>query len=249
MADYGLLQGLGAGLQQLGGSIFKSKVLDKLKEEEAVRAEERAVAREAKKVASQRVIRKGDGTMVRQHLNSQGDLVKEEPVDPYELEKIQREEQKEKSAAEKEGLTVQGLQQKLKLNEMELGNYEEDRGLERRVKEANIRQSEAAATRSLRPDYRETVAEIEAADEPSPGMLANQLVDEYEDLQKEYTSGDDPAMSAQEFREVAQATVLQAARRGVDARVAFTHALRAFKSNKDKKKAAPVLPTNKFKRD
>lgn len=249
MADYGLLQGLGAGLQQLGGSIFKSKVLDKLKEEEAVRAEERAVAREAKKVASQRVIRKGDGTMVRQHLNSQGDLVKEEPVDPYELEKIQREEKKEQAELERAGLAARLGEQKLQLGERELGDYEEDRSLERRAKEANIAQSLASAERSRRPDYRETVAEIEAADEPSPGMLANQLVKEYSDLQKEYTSGDDPAMSAQEFREVAQATVLQAARRGVDARVAFTHALRAFKSNKDKKKAAPVLPTNKFKRD
>ena len=84
--------------------------------------------------------------------------------------------------------------------------------------------------------------------EQSPGSLSNMLVKEYADLGEMYSRTDingkkiadgdtstRPAITEQEFRDIASKVVLEAAKRGIDPRLSLQEAVKAFVRNKKKK--------------
>lgn len=181
--DYGLMAGLGEGLQQLGGSVFKAKFLDKLKEEEALRAEKRAEAKEAAKIAKQNYIQK-DGVWYEQDVNPQGKVVDERLAPQNKVEEFNRKTEKDKAEAQKEALTLRTLEQTLSLNDKKLATFDEDRSLDKRLMEARIgsenRQFTPGAYRSgsgsTRPVY-----EIDGdpvTRKQAEGQLADNIVEE-----------------------------------------------------------------------
>ena len=111
--DWGFLQGLGAGMQELGGSVFKSKFLDKLKEEEEVRKESRAAQRLADKEAttpvSTQFLVNENGRQVVRKLNSMDKLVSERAATQTEIEEINHTKMQRDRAGQKEDLSIKKL--------------------------------------------------------------------------------------------------------------------------------------------
>lgn len=231
------MSGLGDALQMVGGNMMemgKEQRLEKLRQEQEKRAEERdrrkeerAYQRELKKAQGEpRVIDRG-GKKVMQYRNSEGTVVREEEVDAYTLEQLGRQDQKEKYSLDK-------IIQEVELGGKKLRDYDADKALDRRYDEAriatelsareeNIAQAGAAKRRGLE-------GSLTNEQEASVGNLTNQLIKETSDLKAQYTGGDDPEMTAQEYRDVATKVIIEAAKRGVDPRVAFAEALKRYKS-------------------
>lgn len=237
------MSGLGDALQMVGGSLMdmgKEKRLEKMRQEQDARAEERdkrkeerAYQRELKKAQGEpRVVDRG-GKKVMQYRNSEGTVVREEEVDAYTLEQLGRQDQKEK-------LGLDELLQKVELGGKKLRDYDTDKALDRRYDEARI--AERLAARD------ENVAQAGAAgrkglegtltneQEASVGNLTNMLVKETADLKEQYTGGDDPVMTAAEYRDIASKVIIEAGKRGVDPRLSFQNALRGYEAKRAQKR-------------
>lgn len=154
--DYALLEGLGAGLQQVGGSVFKAKFLDKLKEEEEIRKEQRRQEREAAKVAETRVEQGAEGEFWRQDYNAEGKPINERKLaDKTTIDKINQAAAQEKLNTQKQGLEVLLGEKKLALTDRELEDYDEMKALKVQGLEAEIGRKkamgDAALIRATRP--------------------------------------------------------------------------------------------------
>lgn len=141
---------LAAGADYAGKFIMderKTELAERLAKEAEDRAEqrqiareERAATRETKKVASSDVVQK-NGSYIRRNLNAEGDVLKEEPLNPYEIDKLTRENQKESASIEK--LLAETAKAKA-----EAAALPEKYSQERRYNEARI---ESYNRRSARP--------------------------------------------------------------------------------------------------
>lgn len=225
MANYGLLAGLGEGLQQFGGAVFKAKFLDKLKEEEEVRKEERARKRE-ESVVSESKLDPVTGKISR--FNKFGTKIREDQASQAEIDAANRDVEKAKQGIEAGALALAKARR-------EEGYAAEDRELERRKAEAAIGLSEAQAGY-----YRDRGDESAAKAGTTAGGggvedAVDQLIKDNNQLFREYVGGTDEEgrqlMTASEFRDVARQAVKAAAERGVDTRSFFADHLRRYQSH------------------
>ncbi len=194
--DWGFLQGLGAGMQELGGSVFKSKFLDKLKEEEEVRKESRAAQRLADKEAttpvSTQFLVNENGRQVVRKFNSMDKLVSERAATQTEIEEINHTKMQRDRAGQKEDLAIQKLTFEVdsQPEELEMKREAHARGLDQR-------------------DYSNQTSRI-SAERPSAGRggggiesalsapidnetTAIALLEAHKDLASSYTQGGDKA--------------------------------------------------------
>lgn len=231
------MSGLGDALQMIGGNMMqmgKEQMLEEMRMEQENRAEERekrredrAYQRELKKAQGEpRIVDRG-GKRIMQYRNSEGSIIREEEVDAYTLEQLNREDQKEK-------LSLEQISQTVELGGKKLRDYDTDKALDRRYNEARIETELAARQENIAQagaaNRRGIEGNITNEQEASVGSLTNQLIKETSDLKAQYTGGDDPEMTAQEYRDVATKVIIEAAKRGVDPRVAFAEALKRYKS-------------------
>lgn len=229
--NYGLLAGLGEGLQQFGGAVFKAKFLDKLREEESIRAEERAEARKARQVTEKK-LDPTTGTI--KHYNSVGDVIKEVPATAAELDEVKR-------ATRKEELGIEGLVLRNKAAQDEL-DYA---GTERKMKEERHRaqmEQDAAQTDYYRAgSLAKRMASTDSEDSAtrSPEALARELIKQSPELKAQYAGGKEPVMSAQEFEMVAREAIKAAAQRGIDPRSFFAEHLRRYSNTSAAKRFNP----------
>lgn len=237
MADWGLLQGLGAGMQELGGAVFKAKFLDKLKEEEAVRKENRDQQRALAKVARTEMITGPDGMLVEQDFNANGDKINEWRMpSKTKLDAIKHEE-----ATRKQQLTKDALD--IAKGEFEVATQEEAWDLEKGVKNALIGQreasGEAALYRAYNPPSRSgsggsIVDNLTGSDGAvSPDKVAFGFMESPigKGLEKQYTTGDN-ALTFDEYMTVVKGATRIAAAEKKDAMAQIRLALKGAKENK-----------------
>lgn len=229
------MSGLGDALGQVGGMLMgigKQKMLEKLEDEreakrkqDEIAKEERAAARAAKKVKDTRVIQR-DGNYVNQYLNDEGAVLKEEAADPYAVSQIANAQQKDK-------LTLESLVVANEAKQRDLKYYDEDRALERRYKEASIRNLDEPNSRAGGLGSRMG----DASETPSPSQMGIELAKAFPDLRKMYTEGEEPLLTAEEYQHLAQGAVLEAAATKKDAITLFRAALRGRAAQNKAKKA------------
>lgn len=233
MANWGALMGLGEGLTQLGGQVFKAKFLDKLKEEETIRGEKRKEAKDAGTIKEQKYINK-DGVWYEQDVNLNGKVIDERLAPKNKIEEFGRSEQKEKLGIEAQLLGIG----KAKRDESYAA---EDRALD--VEGAKAKIAESAADVRLKDAQAgyyasgggagaKASAEAEAA---GPEDYVQELIKQSADLKKQYTAGKEPKLSPGEFQEAARAAVTEGARRGMDPRQLLAETLRRFERMRAKK--------------
>jgi hypothetical protein len=189
--DWGLMQGIGDGLQQLGGSIYKAKYLDKLKEEEDVRKETRAQKRTDAQVVATRMIAGPDGVPVMQNYNA-----KDEPVGtwrlptPQEIQKVEADKVKIDQDQQIRDMTIDEAVWKQ-------GNRDADRALDIREKEASI-ESKLTSGRAdvirAQNSYRTGSGRGGGIDSSMTGPIDNEttaqaLLTEHSELANSYTQG------------------------------------------------------------
>ena len=163
-----------------------------------------------------------DGKKLYQYKNSEGRTINEEEVDPFTLSRLNREQSADQASLESTLLGNKKLQK-------ELDYFDAD--------QARDAEYDAARTGAENRRYTGTGTggggrsiETTLTPEQSPGSLSNLLVKEFPDLQEQYTKGDKPEMTKQEFRDIAAKVVIEAAKRGVDPRLSFQEALKRYKS-------------------
>lgn len=225
----GFLEGLGAGLSEIGGAVFKSKVLDKLREEEETRKEERKAAREAKEVKETKLEDLGGGKWVRRSYNANGDMIREDAAAANDILAAE-------NAAKKERLGLENLLLTQQKSQKELDAFDTDTALDRRYKEARIKQAEADAAYDLGLG-RQTGSRGRKEDEPKGFEdSVDEFVKDNKNLYDEYvksTDEDDTKyMTASEFRNVAREAVKAAAARRTDPRSFFSEHLRLYVQDK-----------------
>lgn len=233
------MSGLGDALQMVGGSMMemgKEQRLEKLRQEQEARAEERDKRKEDRAYQRQlrqaqgepRIVDRG-GKRVMQYRNAEGNIIREEEVDAYTLEQLNREDQKEKVSLDK-------IVQEVELGGKKLRDYDSDRALDTQYRQAQI--DERLAARD------ENVAQAGAAnrrgldgqlstDSASDSALAVELANSLPDLKKQYTEGDEPTLTAEEYHHLAQGSIIEAEKRGVDAVTLFRAALRGRAKQKE----------------
>lgn len=106
MADWGILSGLGAGLQQFGGMISenaKSELEQKLALEREARYEKRMIDRENRQLAQfgREKLEKRNGAWYKVRLNKADEEMDATPASQSDIERLNRDEQKEKASLEK----------------------------------------------------------------------------------------------------------------------------------------------------
>lgn len=224
MASYGLLAGLGAGLQEIGGSIFKAKVLDKLREEEEVRAEERKAAREAKQVKETRLEDKGGGNWVKRSYNSLGDVVREDVAPANEIEAAVAAAEKVRRDKEKDELDIQASRKALE-------NYDADKTLARRKVESEIAENDAQAQyhRGLGRQTGSSRTSLDSSIGKGEEDYAQELLKQSTALRKQYEG---EGMTAAEFENIVRSTNREAAIKGVDPRSILAGNLQRYASRK-----------------
>lgn len=237
MAGAGLLAGLGAGLQQLGGDIFKAKVLDKLKEEEAVRAEKRAEMRKAREVVKTEMITGPDGVPVVQDYNSQGD-----PVGTFrmptkqQLTAIQNEEIKNKQETQKRALDISTGEQSLVQSLFKTENMEADRAFDMEQARARTeiqRQSGITGRISALTRGRDKDDDDE---EPTEEDFVTETKKVGQPFLEEKDEGGEAVFSAEEQDTLAR----QAVRRSIVDKVPVSIALKQLTAEAKAGKAGPV---------
>jgi hypothetical protein len=241
------MSGLGDALQQIGGvmmNMAKDERLAKLQKEKEERArqdelakEERLRLRELNKVSGEPTIIERDGKKIYQYKNSEGRTINEEEVDPYTLTRLARKDQKEDLSIE--GLVLGNKSKGLgvTLAEKKLEDYDADEVLDDEYRRAQI----GSQNRANRGDGGGGI-EGNLTPEPSRGALTNLLVKEFSDLSGQYTQapeGQEPKLTKDEFRMVADEVIASAAKEGGDPRTQFPKALRRFLDLKARRAAVP----------
>lgn len=228
------MSGLGDALQNVGGQLFsmaKEQRLEKLEKDREERAEAREKAREERqqlrelnKVKQTRTIQR-DGQWFEQQLNSEGRVLDERTADPYAVTQMEQESQKGK-------ITLENLINQSELNKKKLRDYDADRALDVRFREAQI----GSENRQYTPEaYRRGSIE-ESVSTGNVYDAADQLLKDTADLKKQYTGGDDPILTAEQYRNVVTEATIAAAQRGIDARAFLSQALKRYVNDPRNKK-------------
>ncbi|UFK09610.1 hypothetical protein [Xanthomonas phage DES1] len=227
MASEDIYAGISAGANYLVGVIESKRKADlerelfdkrmamqeKIEENRAARAE----AREAKKVAGDKVVQDSSGNFVRRSVNSFGDTIKEEPVTQLELDQINNTKRKDELSLE--SLAARAQADKFKVTNLEADRAMdlEDRQLDRRAKNASIESSlaSAAAARAR------AAKEKEDDSPPTETQAANSLIKGNEDfvnsltqptLDEDGKKTGDPVMTRAQIDLYARAAIANAAK-------------------------------------
>lgn len=230
MANLGLMAGLGEGLQQLGGSIYKTKVLDKLKEEETIRAEKRKEAKEANTVKEQRYVNK-DGVWYEQDISlGTGRPIDERLAPKSKIDELNRNEEKERLAVE----TATLARDKARREE---GYAAEDRALDLDAARAKIAESKADVDlKGAQAGYYRSGggagARSAAKEEPVLEDYVEDLIDGSPDLREQYTKGKDAPLTPAEFRQLASEHVAAMAGASQDHRKNFNQTIQRYLADK-----------------
>lgn len=166
-----------------------------------------------------------DGVTMKRIYGGRNNVLDEVPASQDEIKDRAKQDRKD-------DLTFQALENTVAKGDLDLKYADEDHSVEAQIKRAQLGEIGARTgsyERANTPESRGLSGRLTPQDQ-SPGALTNQLVKEFPDLKKEYTEGDDPKMTAQEFRDIAQEVVIRAAKRGVDPRIAFSEALKVYKA-------------------
>lgn len=240
MANWGLLMGLGEGLQQAGGMLAangKQKLASKLDQEKEVRANARAdKLREMDQLSFDHTGLKkdGDGVLWEVDYAKNNSTLDTRLASPDKIEAFNLDRDKAKKSLEADML-------KIDLSRKELADYDADKALSRELTQARIGQAKdtglAAITRATNAGSGKSTAPA------SMSEAADALVDNYPDLVRQVTtapSGDTPLLTAAEVQRVAAESVKIAAQRGQDAAAIFRDALR-IRANGARKKSGLEL--------
>lgn len=236
MANWGVLQGLGDGLQQFGNAWSdreKAKLAEKLQQDREVRAEARQTAREERQEAAR--LRQVDprttstdidpttGRMVKRLRNSEYQDLGTAEVGQLEAESIRTQQEAEQAQLRTRSLDAQ-------LKELNLGRLPEKWGQEDAMHRARLSsesalqaQRYASAGASNRRGLESSVTE-----ERNSASDARILMDTYSDLVKEYTTAprDGTAiLTRAQAEDVAQAVI----QRSVDNRLNPGQVAQAFR--------------------
>jgi hypothetical protein len=187
MAGWGLMMGLGQGLQGLGQTLMdnnKEKLRQQLEDErEARRAkldyakEQRQVARESRRVASEGVTFDESGNPYRITRNSDDQVLNREPLSAYEAERMRRTAELQDA---KGALELRLAESRAALTDKELSYYDQDKSLEREARLASINSSYASAEAS-----RASASRADTATTYSPGDINNAVRQQHADLIEE----------------------------------------------------------------
>lgn len=138
---WGFMAGLGEGLQQFGGMISKNALQKKLEDERAAREEANQIRREERQQAralaqvdrnQSGLEQDAEGVWWQVNRNMEGNELERKLAPKNKIDEINREQQKDK-------VTLDTLLTKQKAAELELRDYDEDRALDKRYKEAQIK--------------------------------------------------------------------------------------------------------------
>lgn len=223
MASWGLLAGLGQGLQQAGqmwDAQRKEKLAQELELAREKRAEQRQLAkeeREAKRldetVASYKPVVDDNGTVWMQGFNSAGAPRGERrAASQTEIEDFNRQRDKDRLSLDK--LVAEADTAKFKAGRLstEAGQDDELFGLRKRQLEASISETQAqAAERRANAARRTSDKDTDKNEGPVPlSDLAESMVSEYSDMFEQY------GLSHSDSLEVARAAINTARREGKD---------------------------------
>lgn len=223
--DWGVLSGLGSGLQQVGSQISKSALDEKLtkaREERAsqleINREARAEARKASEVAETKLETGTEGELWQQDYNYKGKPIGERKLaDKTKIDAIRAAEVEAKQKATKSALDIA-------IGERKLEDYDINRNLDLDYKRAGIDQRLASAERSRVTGQAAMIrankpnASDEAAATATPREYANLLKTEASGIiaqykvSKENTNG----LTAAQIDDVANQAVKIAAAKGED---------------------------------
>lgn len=235
---YDALAGLGAGLTSLGQSKEtrrKEELAAKLEEEREARAEKRQLAaeqradrREAARVAKTRNIQR-DGQILEQHINSSGDVIREEAADPLAIESINMGRKKEQVSIDSIIANTDAARANAEQNRAETAylpkKYALDAALTSSSIEENRAQAESARALALDRERGDPKDRIDT----SLGGLTERLLDQSKDLMEQYKED----IPATEFRRLAAAAIKEAARKKADVRITFPYVLEAYLRKKN----------------
>lgn len=141
---WGALGGLGEGLQEYGTTMYKTQLAEKLERQREARADERAKAKElrdSQKETGTKLVRDSEGVTWLQGVNSAGrDVGAPTLASAQDIKNYNQEE-----ATKQSKMSLDSL--KLLSAEREAADYEEDKGLERAAKQAQIDQMKDSSAR------------------------------------------------------------------------------------------------------
>lgn len=224
------LTNVGNAFMQHGLSIHKDEMLNKLEQDKEKRAEERTKRQEERakqNYKETKTFQTADGSWMEQDYNAAGEPMSDRPPRPASPDRVQsltNQQQAEKISLEN---AVLGN----KKSQFEVDNMADDKALDRRYKESQITENTNQGLADLirARNSGSTGSSTTDTQDASPGALTNMLIKEFPDLKSQYTEGDDPVMTNQEFRDIAQQVIILAGKRGVDPRIAFSEALKRYK--------------------
>lgn len=160
MAGWGLLSGLGAGLQQFGNAWTdkaKSELAQQLELQREERAEQRAIAKEeraadrlARTPAEHRIVQGEDGALWRQGFNASGSPVGDrQPASADDIRSFNQGQQKVNDEARKRALDIGRLEYDTQRRPVEDALADEAKRAQADSYRASAAASRARATRSL----------------------------------------------------------------------------------------------------
>lgn len=229
------MSGLGDALQMVGGSMMemgKEQRLEKLRQEQEARAEERDKRKEDRAYQRQlrqaqgepRIVDRG-GKRVMQYRNAEGNIIREEEVDAYTLEQLNREDQKEKVSLDK-------IVQEVELGGKKLRDYDSDRALDTQYRQAQISERLAARDENIAQagaaNRRGLEKSLTGDDEPTQEEVIKLVADENKDIKEELE------LTEVEYMRYAEEAVKEAAKRGVHPNTVMRNALRLRSERKDR---------------
>lgn len=242
--SWGWMSGLGAGLQQVGSSMMqenaanrKVELLDKLKIEEEGRAEVRQIAREERQMArpsGTRITQTPEGVWMEETLNGAGKPIDSRLAPKNIVDSMTRQEEKDRLSLEK--LTTEA-----EINRRKLSDYDADKARDIAYENARI----ASTNRANRGNGVGGIEASMTAAGKSKSELATFLADQYPDLRKQYTEGEDAALSASDWQQLAFDSIDMANQQGVDASVVFRKALPSFSAKRRAKMKQDKEPKSK----
>lgn len=253
---WGALMGLGQGLQSFGDSVYKSKLAEKLEKEREARAEQRQIAAEqraaaakAKEVAKTELVEVSPGKWEVVDFNSLGEVLNRRAANPTDIKAKELGITAQEVGIEAGRLGIAGTLLDNQLKGKKVADYDTDKGLERRLIEAQIGSTNRANTpegRGKTPQFTSPAQGSLAAvfskpnemNEPQLDSNAVQDFFEWRARHPEIADGD-MALSAYIATQRAEHQKnLEGARKGVkmrEGRSVTPAAIRALKENPDKK--------------
>ena len=182
--DWGILQGLGQGLQEVGMTQFKATLDEKLRKAREAREEELTKRKEQRQADRDRTtpdpsatqfVQK-DGVWHEQIRSKTGNILEERLAPENKVREFNKKEADDKLDAEKDALAIRTGTARVALAEKELANYDEDRQFERSYKMAGLesRSRTGAYSDDKEPTEEDVVSLLVKENQPTFNALAKQ---------------------------------------------------------------------------